>query len=316
MNETQIETLLRKAPRPTPPAGLKESLEADIPLPQPTDAQRLDVSLAVPFWRRWFPALAFSLFFAACLVVLGVQTNQILQLRHDNEGLRASLTNLEQLRQQHTQLQTVRSQNQELERLRRDTTDLERLRAEVASLRERLKELSSLRAENQRLRGEWQALRSRAPAGAGEEVDPFAEAKAKAMRINCISNLKQIGLAARLWENQRGGDALPDNFLTMSNELNTPKVLACPADEHHKRASSWAAFGPENVSYELLSPGITIQHPEAVYVRCPLHNQVVLVDGAALHLGESDQIAEVDGVKKITRAAPSATGTPATRQAP
>jgi hypothetical protein len=301
MNDTQIESLLRKAPRPAPLAGLKEELERGIRLPRTSDEPLQEIILEVPFWRRWFPAFAFGLFFLVFLVVLGVQAAQILQLHRENEALRASLANLEPLRERHAELQKLALQNQELERLRGDSQDLDRLRVEVKSLRERRQELSALRADNQRLRGEWQALQSRAPAGAGDEVDPFAEAKAKAMRINCVNCLKQIGLAARIWENQRGGDVLPDNFLTMSNELATPKVLYCPADERHTRATSWAAFGPENLSYEILSPGITIQHPDAVYARCPVHNNVVLVDGSVHQLGDADQIAEVDGVKKISR---------------
>ena len=86
----------------------------------------------------------------------------------------------------------------------------------------------------------------------------LAKAKAKAQRISCVNNLKQVGLAFRLWsgDNQdrfpmqvtgnpyapvagsRGGAANCVNiptmtggiFLVMSNELSTPKVLACPSD--------------------------------------------------------------------------------------
>lgn len=313
MNDTQIESLLRKAPRPTPPAGLKESLERGIRLPQVSDEPLLEINLEVPFWRRWFPAFAFSLFFLACLVVLGVQVNRILQLRRENQALQASLTNLDQLREQRTELQKLASQKEELERLRRDTADLDRLRAEVKSLRERLQELSALQAENQRLRAEWQAKRSQAPGGGADEVDPFAEAKAKAMRITCVNYLKQIALAARIWESKQGGDLLPDDFLTMSNELNTPKILACPADEHHKRASSWAEFGPENVSYEILSPGASIKRPDIVYAHCPIHHNVALTDGSVQSLTDAHQIVEIDGVKKITRIDRSQESNPAPR---
>ncbi|MFZ0828571.1 MAG: prepilin-type N-terminal cleavage/methylation domain-containing protein [Verrucomicrobiia bacterium] len=87
----------------------------------------------------------------------------------------------------------------------------------------------------------------------------LAAAKRKAQRINCVSNLKQVGIAFRLWEgdnNDRysmavstlyngakeriytasavptpaGSYGLTNVFTVMSNELSTPKILYCPAD--------------------------------------------------------------------------------------
>ena len=85
-----------------------------------------------------------------------------------------------------------------------------------------------------------------------------ALAKAKAVRINCTNNLKQVGLAYRIWsgDNQdrypiqvaftMGGpfanapgfqvvnfspEYIYQIYQCMSNELNTPKVCVCPADE-------------------------------------------------------------------------------------
>lgn len=77
----------------------------------------------------------------------------------------------------------------------------------------------------------------------------------KAPRISCVSNLKQIGLAFRMWANdhqesfpwevpQREGGTLEYvesggslfHFQAISNELTTPKVLACPADRTRRRA--------------------------------------------------------------------------------
>jgi prepilin-type N-terminal cleavage/methylation domain-containing protein len=73
--------------------------------------------------------------------------------------------------------------------------------------------------------------------------------KDSAMRIICISNLKQIGLAYRVWEGDHGdeypmfvsitnGGAMEliatgnvaACFQVMSNELSTSKILVCPAD--------------------------------------------------------------------------------------
>jgi prepilin-type N-terminal cleavage/methylation domain-containing protein len=79
----------------------------------------------------------------------------------------------------------------------------------------------------------------------------LAKAKARAQRINCTSNIKQIGLGFRMFSNDHqekfpwrvpappAGDgtetggapgALVDNFRACSNELVSPKVLTCPSD--------------------------------------------------------------------------------------
>jgi prepilin-type processing-associated H-X9-DG protein len=74
--------------------------------------------------------------------------------------------------------------------------------------------------------------------------------RSRAPRINCTCNLKQVGLAYKQWalDNQdrypmqvsvtNGGTMEFVNsgtvwvhFRVLSNELNTPKVLWCPADE-------------------------------------------------------------------------------------
>ena len=72
----------------------------------------------------------------------------------------------------------------------------------------------------------------------------------KSKKINCTNNLKQIGLAYRIWADDNGGKypmelsvtnggmmelmSTADAWRTyqvMSNELSTPKILFCPADD-------------------------------------------------------------------------------------
>jgi hypothetical protein len=89
------------------------------------------------------------------------------------------------------------------------------------------------------------------------------------MRINCVHNLKQIGIGYRLWEGDnndkypmavsvtnRGAMELVATgnvaacFRVMSNELSTPKVLVCPEDKRRKYAANFSVgFGNENISY-------------------------------------------------------------------
>jgi competence protein ComGC len=95
----------------------------------------------------------------------------------------------------------------------------------------------------------------------------LASAKRKAQRINCVNNLKQIGLSYRIWEGDNG-DKFPmavstrrggtlefiagadtfRHFQVMSNELSTPKILVCPADTR-VAAASFARLKNPNVSY-------------------------------------------------------------------
>lgn len=86
---------------------------------------------------------------------------------------------------------------------------------------------------------------------AGMLLPALAKAKAKAQRIKCVNNLKNVGLAFRIFAtdnndrfpmnvpNAEGGsaDALANanlmwmHFSALSNELSTPKIVVCPSDQ-------------------------------------------------------------------------------------
>jgi len=87
-------------------------------------------------------------------------------------------------------------------------------------------------------------------------------------RIGCVNNLKQVGLAFRIWELDNG-DRLPFHvsvtnggaleavaagnpalvFEVMSNELSTPKILVCPADRTRLAATNFLTLRSTNISY-------------------------------------------------------------------
>src|SRR5438876_520169 len=62
---------------------------------------------------------------------------------------------------------------------------------------------------------------------AGMLMPALAKAKTKATAIKAVNNLKQIGLAARIYSTDNGG-RLPSNFDQMRNELGTDKILVDP----------------------------------------------------------------------------------------
>jgi prepilin-type N-terminal cleavage/methylation domain-containing protein len=106
----------------------------------------------------------------------------------------------------------------------------------------------------------------------------LAAAKRKAQRINCVSNLKQIGIAFRLWEGDNGdrypmavstvqngakekiycnantagtptaGYGLTNIFVVMSNELSTPKILFCPSDSVRNATTNFTVLKNNNAN--------------------------------------------------------------------
>ncbi len=89
--------------------------------------------------------------------------------------------------------------------------------------------------------------------------------------------MSSIGCAARIWADDNS-NRLAENFIVMSNELATPKVLICPTDLFHKPAVSWTSFTTNNCSYEILRPGMSDEDTNA-YFRCTIHGHLGYADG-------------------------------------
>ena len=131
-------------------------------------------------------------------------------------------------------------------------------------------------------------------------LPPLAASKRKAQRINCVNNLKQIGIAFRLWEGNRD-DKYPmqvsvtnDSAMeaigagnayvlwqTMSNELRSPKILRCPADTDRIAATNFTTgFSDANISY-FLNPDAVETYPQMIM----LGDDNLLVDGKPVQPG-------------------------------
>jgi len=87
-------------------------------------------------------------------------------------------------------------------------------------------------------------------------------------KINCTNNLKQIGLAFRMWNDDNGAYPMlyqtspfdgPSYaiqqkmfiyFQAMSNELSTPKIVVCPGDDKRTPGTNFSTdFDNSKVSY-------------------------------------------------------------------
>jgi len=257
------------------------------------------LSASVPQSPRRKPALWGIALLLGCLAMFVWQTVLLFDLRREQTSLRAAAASLGTLREENAELKRLQAAAESASSEQKEELEVKKLREEVDQLQTAAMNLPLLRAENQRLQAERSA--AAAKAGVAAEVDPFAEGKSRAQRINCISNIKQICLAARIWENvHRDLHVLPDSFLVMSNELNTPKILTCSGDTSRTKANSWREFDGSSVSYELVTPGADIQDPAVVYVRCSIHFNVGLVDGSAQQLDPaSHRIDKVEGKFKI-----------------
>src|SRR5947207_2073106 len=105
---------------------------------------------------------------------------------------------------------------------------------------------------------------------AGMLLPALAKAKAKAQRIKCVNNLKNVGLSFRIFstDNQDnfpmalstnsggsseyaaatapgGGVATYHHFQVLSNELSTPKIVICPSDSGKTEATNFSSVAAQ-----------------------------------------------------------------------
>jgi hypothetical protein len=101
----------------------------------------------------------------------------------------------------------------------------------------------------------------------------------KAQEISCANNMIAVCFSGRLWSNDHA-DRMPTNFICMSNEVVTPKVLHCPADRERPQVGVWEEFSEEKCSYVMVSPGVPPGTTNSVFIRCRIHGHLGFPDGS------------------------------------
>ena len=116
---------------------------------------------------------------------------------------------------------------------------------------------------------------------------PRSTCKCKATRISCLNNLKEVGIAYRLWAGDNG-DLVPAqqtvvsngwkdfltngnpgprcwmNYAIMANDMgHSPKLVVCPSDERQVAESFTNHFSNSNVSY-FVGVGANDVYPQSI----------------------------------------------------
>jgi hypothetical protein len=276
MNTSEIENLLRTPPAPKPPHELRERLLAGVDLPERNAVRVLSRPASGSWLRRWWPTLlpaAVALGAASVLTLEGVKIRSIQDtiaaLSHGAATAESPAA---------TTVSESSGTSPSVDEAARYEEEMARLKAAVAEARAQVAQLEQLRVANEKLKTRLAALPDRLSA---EETDAMDQAHERAMSIACVNNLKQFGLAVRVW-GADNANACPPDILSMSNEVGSAKILVCPADKSHKPAESMFTFTPANCSYEYLTPSLTNAdaEPNRVLSRCPIHGHIGLCDGS------------------------------------
>src|SRR5712692_6245214 len=211
---------------------------------------------------------------------LSTQSNQL-------KAAQASASEIDELRRQNQELQINRTSAPdsaganalELARLRNEVGQLRKQAGEAATLRSQAAEAAQLRAQLAAATQDLARAQSELAGAVKLSSEQLQQLKGEAQSVQCVSNLKQIGLAARIWANDHN-DVFPPDFLSMKDELGTPKILFCPTDAAAIRVTEWSQLNPSSISYRFLNPNGNVSDPTKLLATCPIHGHVGLSDGS------------------------------------
>src|SRR6266702_7259623 len=207
---------------------------------------------------------------------LSSQSNQL-------KSARASASEIEELRRQNHELQANRTSAadsggadaRDLARLRNEVGQRRKQAAEAATLRAQAAEAAQLRAQLAAATQDLARAQSELADAAKLSPEQMQQLKGEAQSVQCVSNLKQIGLAALIWANDHQ-NVFPPDLVSMKDELGSPRILFCPADAAAIRVTDWSQLNPSAISYRFLNPNGNESDPTKLLATCPIHGHVCL----------------------------------------
>lgn len=271
----KIDQILQNAPSPRPPEDLLSDLLQEAT--RATEQQRNRAAVTQPsLLGRWIPRLGFALVFILAAVFITAQSNRY----PSREASARALRELELKRGDLRDAIGKRSQQKErmeyLKQLQKQRTEIIQLKEERERLIALATEAADLAAENLRLQEELNQI--------GDQPsllthDPLGEARENARRIQCINNLKQIGLAYRIALNEEiRTETLIDLIPYLGGQ---DRQLQCPSDPKHDPHNR-ENVGPANHTYLWKINAPELANPATVVTQCPIHQSVGLYDGSVI----------------------------------
>ena len=126
-------------------------------------------------------------------------------------------------------------------------------------------------------------------------IPAMSKARDRRNRIACVNNLKNIGLAFRIFRGEnfpwnldtdRGGTihfatnpaALWRHLVAISNEMGDPKRFICPSDLERRSAASWSEFTNNHFVSYALGFSATEETPQSILAA----DRNIRLDGAVL----------------------------------
>jgi RNA polymerase sigma factor (sigma-70 family) len=106
------------------------------------------------------------------------------------------------------------------------------------------------------------------------------EQRQQLAKMICLDNLKQLGWGAKRWADTNNG-ALPPNWMSLKGYITSPEFFTCVSDTNRTAVKEWPELRTSNITYPLLSPGVSEKRVNTIVATCPIHGHAVLSTGQA-----------------------------------